>query len=133
MAEKVALLERLGPGAAVACDLRCPNFLCRDRPEIKGSAEVVNAYGVKDPIPRRCSHCHVALRVERFIDLESPSGPEAGADDTPLSAFGTSALIQELIERGDLGLAVRVYNRHRPVRWWKRRDGWPLGSVKEGK
>lgn len=70
MAETVPLLERLGPGAAVACELRCPNWLCRNRPLIAGSAEVVNAYGVKDPRPARCPHCNVLLAVAQFVDLE---------------------------------------------------------------
>lgn len=77
---------------------------------------------------------------ERSKTVSVPVGPDASLivcwrhapRVSPLSAFGTNALIQELIERGDLGLAVRVYNRHRPLRWWKRRDGWPLSSIAPG-
>ncbi len=70
-AEVVPLLERLGPGAAVACNLRCPNYLCRKKPLVPGSAEVVNAYGVRDLIPARCGRCNVLLEIAEFVDLEA--------------------------------------------------------------
>lgn len=70
------LLVRLGPGAVVAADLRCPNFNCRDAPVIPGSVEVVNEYGVKDPWPRRCPRCGVLLEVARLVDLEAAGGAE---------------------------------------------------------
>lgn len=47
--------ERLEPGTPVGVRLRCRRFNCRF--DWDGSAEVVNAYGVRDVIPNECPNC----------------------------------------------------------------------------
>ena len=68
MAEANAVLANYGPDATVAVDLRCPRFGCGG--EAKGTAVVVNEYGVRDPLPKRC-RCGVLYRVERIVDIEA--------------------------------------------------------------
>lgn len=72
--------EKYGPGAAVGVDLRCPRHEHRDR-VIHGSAEVVNEYGVRDPLPKRCRQimwtgrpCGWLLDVVLIVDVEDPPG-----------------------------------------------------------
>jgi hypothetical protein len=69
-------------------------------------------------LSERCDHNVLIFGPDRCYDCY-PVGP---------SDFGTNALIHELVVRGDLGLAARAYRRHRPLLWWKRRGGWPVGD-----
>lgn len=62
--------ERLEPGTPVGVRLRCRRDLCRT--EWDGSAEVVNAYGVKDVIPRSCPKCGLrAYNITEIVEVDS--------------------------------------------------------------
>lgn len=60
--------ERLEPGTPVGVRLRCKRHGCNT--EWDGSAEVVNAYGVKDTMPGQCPRCELrAYTVLEIIDV----------------------------------------------------------------
>jgi hypothetical protein len=62
------ILKRARPGQFVGVELRCPRYDC-DWRENHGSAQVVNEYGVRDPIPAFCKRCGLHVEVERIVEV----------------------------------------------------------------
>lgn len=56
------------PGDLVGVEVECPRYDCEWR-EPHGSAEVVNEYGVRDPLPRRCRDHGLPVRVVRIVEV----------------------------------------------------------------
>lgn len=60
--------KRLEPGTPVGVRCRCRRDACRT--EWDASAEVVNAYGVKDTIPGSCPRCGLrAYNVTEIVEV----------------------------------------------------------------
>ena len=56
------------PGDLVGVVVSYPRFDCDWREE-HASAEVVNEYGVRDPMPARCERHGILVRVERIVEV----------------------------------------------------------------
>jgi hypothetical protein len=78
MAERIAELRGAPAGESVGAELRCPRYDC-DWTEPHGSAEVVNEYGVKDPVPARCKRCGLRVEVVSVVRLSAGEGERSGA------------------------------------------------------
>lgn len=55
-------------GDLVGVVVTCPRFDCDWREE-HASAEVVNEYGVRDPLPARCRVHGLLVKVERVVEV----------------------------------------------------------------
>jgi hypothetical protein len=63
------LQAALAAGARfVGVEVGCPRYDC-DWGETYASAEVVNEYGVKEPIPERCARHDLRVKVERIVEV----------------------------------------------------------------
>jgi hypothetical protein len=62
------VLVHAEPGDLVGIEVSCPRYDCDWRCE-HASAEVVNKFGVRDPIPKRCPRHHLPVRVERIVEI----------------------------------------------------------------
>lgn len=63
MSERHPVLIGAKPGEFVGVVVKCPRYDCDWREE-HASAEVVNEYGVCDPIPRRCPEHGLLVAIE---------------------------------------------------------------------
>ena len=68
MAKANPILLTAKPDALVGVRVKCPRYNC-DWREDYASAEVVNEYGVRDPIPGRCKKCGLPVKVERIVEV----------------------------------------------------------------
>jgi hypothetical protein len=68
MAEKDPVLVTAQPGDLVGVIVVCPRGDCDWREE-HASAEVVNEYGVRDPLPKRCPRHDLRVNVERIVEV----------------------------------------------------------------
>ncbi len=64
------VLATADPGDLVGIVVSCPRFDC-EWVEPYASAEVVNQYGVRDPLPKRCPIHHLPVKVERIVEVVS--------------------------------------------------------------
>lgn len=56
------------PYNLVGVEVSCPVFKCEWR-ELHASAEVVNEYGVRDPMPSHCPKHGIRVRVDRIVEV----------------------------------------------------------------
>jgi hypothetical protein len=68
MAKPDPVLATAKPGDLVGVEVCCPRFDC-DWREPHASAEVVNEYGVCDPLPRRCPQHGILVKVARIVEV----------------------------------------------------------------
>lgn len=62
------VLSRAKPGDLVGIEVGCPRGDC-DWCETYASAEVVNEYGVRDPMPARCKVHGLPVVVEQIVEV----------------------------------------------------------------
>lgn len=68
MATPDPVLLTAQPGDLVGVEVSCPRWKCEWR-ELYASAEVVNEYGVRDPMPTRCPTHGIHVRVDRIVEV----------------------------------------------------------------
>lgn len=68
MAQPDPVLATARPGDLVGIEVECPRADCNWH-EPHASAEVVNEYGVKDPLPLRCKVHGTHVRVRRIVEV----------------------------------------------------------------
>lgn len=61
------VLTTAKPGDLVGVEIECPRHDC-DWTSL-ASAEVVNQYGVTDPVPKRCPRHHLLVRVTKIVEV----------------------------------------------------------------
>jgi hypothetical protein len=62
------VLAAASPGDLVGIEVECPRHDCAWR-EAHGSAEVVNEYGVCDPLPLRCPEHGLRVHIARIVKV----------------------------------------------------------------
>jgi hypothetical protein len=62
------VLASARPGDLVGIEVSCPRYDC-DWREPLASAEVVNEYGVRDPLPSRCRVHGLHVKVDKIVEV----------------------------------------------------------------